>query len=283
MNTSDLGEDHFFAARYLLNTKQYSAQAPTLKMSLTAFDKASAFQWPIDITNTRPSCLIQGYTAPQNESDLRSFLASKLSNEINITAVDKMNLPVIYEKLGVEFPRIEFFQMDASELWSTLKSRHFDLLIQDFILNCAPLSKSRAIVTEGARLLKPGALAFISFTDNSNFLAKEALTPHTLLHNCGVRWNSNLTSLEQLLDHSQEAKVFDRQDLLGKVIYDQALDHYTVITNPTGRFEYFAPLKETLSHFDEAGLRVLHRVNLESVDYSGLMCSRHHCLLVKTS
>jgi SAM-dependent methyltransferase len=204
-----------------------------------------------------------------------------------------------------------FLQADARSLADVLADAGFDLLVQDFILNCAPPSDAAALFCEAARVLRPGGLALLSFTDNTGLRDRPILTAEEIAARWGLAWDPACGALSELparlgdpvgitaSNHrlSSEAKVipteavipmgtleprrpaFAREGLIGRVVAGAAAGHCTYITAPDGRFEFFVAAEETFAALEAAGLQPVLAVQGTTRDYNGLACTRHRCLV----
>ncbi len=264
-----------FVARYVRGSPWFDDLAPTLQSSLDIFARIEGLRDRLQSLGPAPRCLIQGYTAPGNAAALRRFLGRAGISGCAITVVDKLDLRGIYNRLGIAMPEMVFLQADARSLADVLGDAVFDLLVQDFILNCAPPPDAAALLSEAARVLRPGGLALISFTDNTGLRDRPVLTAEEI----GTRWRlawdpacGTMSGLQARPVPHQPAVA--RAGLIGRVVAGAGAGHCTYITAPDGRFEFFVPAEETFAALEAVGLQPILAAQGTVRDYNGLPCTR---------
>ena len=269
-----------FVARYVPGNPWFDESAPTLQSSLDVFARIDGVQDRLPALGPAPRCLIQGYTAPGNAAALRRFLGRVGIARCAITAVDKLDLPAIYRRLGIAMPDMTFQQADARCLGHVLGDGAFDLLVQDFLLNCAAPADAAALLSEAARLLRPGGLALLSFTDNTGLRDRPALTAEEIAARWRLVWDPACGTLSELPARPVPFQpAVAREGLIGRVVVGAAAGHCTCITAPDGRFEFFVPAEETFAALEAAGLELILAAQGTARDYNGLLCTRHRCLV----
>jgi SAM-dependent methyltransferase len=269
-----------FIARYVPGNPWFDDSAPTLQSSLDIFARIEGLPDRLQSLRPAPRCLIQGYTAPGNAAALRRFLGRAGIGGCAITAVDKLDLRGIYQSLGIAMPEMDFLQADARCLADVLGDAVFDLLVQDFILNCAPPCDARAILAEAARLLRPGGLALLSFTDNTGLQDRPVLTAEEIGVRWRLAWDPACGTLSELPPRPMPHQpAVAREGLIGRVVAGAAAGHCTYITAPDGRFEFLVPAEETFATLGAVGLQPILAAHGTTRDYNGLACTRHRCLI----
>jgi hypothetical protein len=267
--------DDFFVARYVRFSRHFAPELPTLGSSLAVFAGMEETRDILVALGRDVSCLIQGYTAPQNAKALRLFLSKAGIGLKDIFAVDLLDLPGIYQRLGVRMPQLRFFRGDACDISAWAPPGGFDIVIQDFTLNCLPPILAPRLMREARRVLRPDGLAMVSFTDSSGlrprFCAQEAFRRH------GVAWSPRMTSLAEAArdpTHWQELAA----DLMGATLAEEG-ERVIFVSPPAGRFEFFQLVSNTLDAFGKAGFQLAGLRRAVGVDPAGLTCVRHRCLL----
>lgn len=211
-----------------------------------------------------PVCLIEGISSPRNGRALRRFLEENQIPSPHIQAIDLADMRTIFEMAGDPLDGIGFQVADASAL-GMIEEASVDLLVQDSLLNCAPHCLHDAIMREAARVLRPGGLGFINFTDHTG-LAERRRVRHPLP---GARIYG-LRDLPPAL-----------RDGLWQGVVLLEVDHrkLTLVTAPHGNFEFYFPCDHVRALLERYGLQpVIHRRWL-GVDRHGNTCHRHLTLV----
>jgi acyl-CoA synthetase (AMP-forming)/AMP-acid ligase II/thioesterase domain-containing protein/SAM-dependent methyltransferase/acyl carrier protein len=276
IEAGDSDVDHF-VGRYVSKADGDPQGTPNLGDSLRVFAALPDLTQVTVRLGPACRCLIQGYTAPGNADSLVHFLQDLGVHHVDVMAVDLLDLPAIYERFALKMPQMGFIQADAGDLRAVFPDHQFDVVVQDFLLNCAPPQQAERLLGEAMRVLKPDGLAFLSFTDSSCLAERPSLSPREFEMRWGVSWNPACRGLSDLVPDERR-----RQDLLrllaGSVIADPATGQHVLITPPYGRFEFFTPLEQTLRQLSTAGFdaQLIHRQT--GRDDNGLDCARYRCL-----
>ncbi len=134
---------------------------------------------------------------------------------------------------------------DASSLHA-IESGSVDVLVQDALLNRAPHCLHEAIMEETARVLRPGALAFIGFTDHQGLGAR-----FRLRH---PRPGARIQGLRELPPALREGLFQDA------VLLEADPARLTLVTAPSGNFEFYFPCQWVTNLYQRQGLEPLvHR------------------------
>jgi SAM-dependent methyltransferase len=250
---------------------------PTLADSLDFFGRLADMPATLDSLGTDCRCLLQGCTAPGNAAALRRFLGAPGGRAVRVSAVDLLDLPGIYARLGWPMPDMDFVRADARDLAALFPPGRFDLVIQDFLLNCAPPHEAPALLRAARHVLNPGGLLLLSVTDSAGLPDYPAIAPADFASFCGVPWDPMSRDLEALLpDERQRADVL--RTLVGRVVMGPTGEDGTLITAPNGRFEFFVPMARTMTQLRDAGFDVVRRGREHGRDDNGLDCTRWRCL-----
>lgn len=145
-----------FLGRYHRPADQSPAQAPDLGYSLRHLASAPGLPDHLARLPSPCPCLIEGYAAPGNAAALREFLGGPDSRHVEVTAIDLYDLPATYDHLGLPLPLLRFVRADAARLRTTFPDASFDVVVQDFLLNCSPPVLAPRILAEVTRVLRPG-------------------------------------------------------------------------------------------------------------------------------
>jgi SAM-dependent methyltransferase len=219
----------------------------------------------------QPRCLIQGYVCPRNAVALRQFLKQWGIRKPRITAIDLFNLPAIYKRLKLSMPKMQYILADAANLAKHFADDSMDVIVQDFLLNCAPHSQRQPILDEVGRVLSPNGFALISYTDNHGQLKRlngeRAAEPHEMGLAADARHMGDAPS------------VGPGRWLIGSIIADRVWKGHVVVMPPHGRLEFYTDQKTIGRAFKRAKLNLLAETITEAVDFSGQFCRRHHCFL----
>lgn len=209
-----------------------------------------------------PRCLIEGCAVAGNVDTLFRFLMSQGIPRPDIHVIDLIDLA----GLGRTDPRARYAQADAGDLSRLFGDGSIDLLLQDHLMNCAPFAAYDGIIGEMARLLRPGGLAVVNYTDPGLF--PEA-AGHPLASWLGADQTLRGPALEALSPAQRLIPV---------------ADGVMSVTLPFGNLEYFMPFDRLAERMAVAGLDLVELRISEGLDHTaedgdGLGCRRHHCLL----
>ena len=264
-------------ARYVPGNPHYRTDAPTLATSLAVFGVCAEFQAFVASRGASVACLVQGYTAPVNAQALRAALLAPTVLRSRIVAVDQIPLPEIYSQLGVEMPEIDFVQANACDLGDRLGGDTFDLVVQDFILNCLCPANAAALLAEARRHLKPDGLCLISFSADAEAPTHATVFASALAPSLPRAWTPQSAGLFDLAQ--TESDYFALETLLqGKSILDADSGTITQVTAPSGQFEFFVSKQKIIDLIEAAGFAVSVVDATEAVDYSGLRCTRYRVI-----
>ena len=271
---ADHSELDQFLSRYRDSGRHARDRAPDLHDSLSVFAALPGVDEALRALPARCRVLIEGYAGPGNAAALRRFLSSAGVREADITAVDLFDLPATYARLGLPLPAMRFVQADACRLGAVAANNEFDVVAQDFLLNCLPPLHTDSLLAEAARVLSLAGRFILSFTDSSCLASRPILSPARLKAAWGVRWDPTATQLAQLApDPAHRDKLL--RVLAGSVVLDPETGGYALITAPYGRFEFFVPAELTRCQLIDAGFRVLLSDQRRGRDDHGLDCQRH--------
>ena len=280
LTSADTHEFDQFLTRYDPARRPAGDRPPDLADSLAALALAPGLDATLGLLPSRVRCLIEGYAGPENASALRAFLACRGAVVDTLTAADINDVPAAYARLGLPAPDLRFIQADACDLSAHLAPASIDLLVQDFLLNCLPPVNAPRLLAEAARLLRPGGLAIISFTDDTGARQRPHFTPGELSSRWGLEWSPSATHLRDL--NAPANRLPDlHAALAGGVLAAPPDPNLTFVTAPHGRFEFFAPAAHTRALLAAAGLDIRLTATETGRDDQGLVCMRHRCLAVR--
>lgn len=272
-----------FVARYAPNMSRATGQpagpplVPTLADSLAFLGRLPGMAAALDGLGANRRCLLQGCTAPDNAVALRRFLGETGGGHVDVTAVDLLDLPAIYARLGWPMPEMRFVRADARDLSARFPPDSFDLVVQDFLLNCAPPSHASALLAAARHVLKRGGLLLLSVTDSTCLRDHPSISPAAFERNHCVAWDPTARDLATLLPE-QHRRTAALPALAGRAVMDPGDQQGTLITAPHGRFEFFVPIDQTMAQLAEAGFEVLGRGWEHGRDDNDLNCTRWRCL-----
>lgn len=263
--------DHF-VTRYRPGAGGATA-VPTLGDSLGVMARLPGVRDRVDGLGPGCRCLIQGCTAPGNADALRRFLGHPERPRIEVVAVDLLDLPSVYRRLGWTVPEAGFVRADARKLQHFFPRGHFDVVAQDFLLNCAPPAEAPDLLAAARHVLRPGGLLLISVTDSAGLGDHPAITPDGFARLAGTPWDCAARDLAGLLpDAERRARVLPR--LAGRVVRACNDGAVTLVIAPHGRFEFFLPIARILRLLDNAGFDVVARATEWGRDDNGVDCRR---------
>lgn len=277
--TSDFVESHAndrFVARYVSTSEHHLPELPTFASSIDVFKDCKDNTKIFESLSKNVSCLFQGYTAPDNAQALERFLCHFGIKIADVLAIDLLDLPSIYKRLGVHVPPMRFIQGDACDLAQSVQSGSIDIVIQDFILNCLPTTFALSLFKETRRVLKPDGIALISFTDSSCLSASTSIREAVTRLN--INWKPHASGIAEFAKNPSQLEEIS-SSLIGSTLSTEQEGHLIVVTPPEGRFEFFQPLSNTLDLIREAGLDVVNLQRSIGRDAADLLCMRNRCLL----
>jgi hypothetical protein len=276
-NAKNMKASQLSVARYVPDSPYFHPSAPTLASSLAAFSEGPAFKAALSRFGREASCLVIGYSAPSNTQALRQVLRENSIMDPSILVVDRLPIPRIYAEMGIEMPDMDFLQLDACTAGDTLGGRRFDLIVQDFVLNCMPPAHAPAMLRSTRALLEPKGLALISLSTDAQPTGSPAQPIAQTLSHWADRWTNSVWSISDMA-HSEEEYSQMTAQLAGRTMVDEATGHLVQVTSPACQFEFFAPGKEMDHLFEQSGLAITRAHVSQAVDYSGLMCTRHRLI-----
>lgn len=253
---------------------------PNVERSLAHFARLPELASRLRRLPDSPVVLIQGYSDPGNAGALDRFLAGLVTGQRRMHAIDLYDLPAVYELLKFPPPAFEYRLADASDLRHHYADRSVDVLVQDFLLNCAPCALHILILREVARILSADGVALISFSDRSGVCPCPTLDTAEFQQRFGRPWQPEAYNLTDMFP-SGSLSDEHVETLKGSVVHDRETGTSTLATRPTGRFEFFRDAEVMLALFAAAGLEILATDRSEGVDSQGLHCVRYRCLLTR--
>ena len=260
--------------RYLQDKTKFVSGHPCLEDSLLVHDKALNISSYISALPINLSCLIEGYTTPKNAESLRKFLNSYSVDEPSIIAIDLLNIPDIYQKMSIPFPRVDFVLADASNLLSVFENEQFELVVQDFLLNCAPPRLHHSILSEVNRILSKQGIALIQFStlleqSRSNAIKSEFISD-------AISKKVHSYSIHDL----QAESVQSSSELHGK-LFRHPDNFYFYVTPDSGNYEFYRDQHQIFRDFKLNGLDMKNHTTVLAADSFGQSLMRHYCLLTK--
>lgn len=268
-----------FLAPYIRALETGQVTTPTLAASLRWIAAQPDLKPHLQRLPGNARCLMLGYSTPDNEEALRSFLGAYGIDGAKLHAVDLYNLKAVYRKLNLPLPRLKYHVADATALPKIFESA-FDLVIQDFLLNCVPHADQVRVLSETVRSLSEEGLALIHFTDASGVARLPRKTIQALWDEHALRWQRTAYQLSDINGTAgRESALLARVG--GKVIVDEQPHQFTYVTSVDGHFEFFTDAPRIFLMFAEAGLTLASQTSSQGIDYHQLCCRRHYCLLRK--
>ncbi|MGJ8640371.1 MAG: hypothetical protein ACSHYA_13370 [Opitutaceae bacterium] len=251
---------------------EVSNKNPNLGYSLSRISEIPDNERYIAALPQSPVCLIEGYSDQLNANELSRFLKARGIQNPELHAIDLMNIPGLYESLGISFPELNFVQANAANLIGIFESGKFNLVVQDFLLNCAPVVLHDYILSELHRVMADDGIALLSFTA----LPSEAAVLEDVysggIERSPADWDLKAYSVEDIDAVHDSA-------LRGKRFYCGRTQSVVFVTPETGNFEFYRPYEHFSLAFQRAGLRIIERVSSKGVDAHSQMCCRHHCIV----
>jgi hypothetical protein len=218
-----------------------------------------------------PRCLIQGCASTNNVDTLIRFLADQGIASPEIHVIDLIDL----RALGQDDPRAYYHQADAADLTQIFAGDSIDFLLHDHLMNCAPVGQYAPIMSEITRILRPGGLAMVNYTDPSEFPAPrgEPLRQWLGAEAAYYRFGTAEAVRQAALEHLSDAE---------RLIATP--EGFIAVTLPFGNLEHFIPFEHFAARLEAAGLefralRVTSGLDHNASDAGGLACRRHHCIL----
>jgi SAM-dependent methyltransferase len=207
---------------------------------------------------------MQGSASPDNVGSLVSFFARQGIFAPRIHVLDLIDL----QALGYADPRAVYHRANAADLSTLFDDGSFDCVVQDHLLNCAPIAMYRPILSEAARILRPGGAAFLHYTDSSGFPQAKGHALSRYLLETATAYSLHLPA--DVRELFAEKPVEERLMAVG--------EGHILATLPFGNLEHFLPFPRFAEQLDAAGLLLETHNRLNIVDGEGLDCRRNHCL-----
>ena len=265
-NAARLAEGYAQPARYLQWYEDRNGADDLRRLSVHAplhlWARELPAGWLADRLGPAPRCLVEGCAVAENVDTLLRFLHAQGIPRPDIHVIDLIDLA----GLGRADPRARYAQADAGDLSGLFADGSVDLLLQDHLLNCAPIAAYDRVIGEMARVLRPGGLAMLNYTDPSLF-------PEPSGHGLAGWSGAGQTMLGLPLERLSPAE---------RLV--PVPDGVMSVTLPFGNLEYFMPFERLADRLASAGLdlaelRISEGLDHTAVDGEGLHCRRHHCLL----
>lgn len=256
------GDLDSFLAPYLSSNGHGHDRSPDAAASLHRLQSDAAIAGHLRTLGPSPVCLIEGISSPANGRSLRRFLSACGIDDPRIRAIDLADMAEIFRLLGEPLAEAEFEVADASYL-EGFESGSIDFLLQDFLLNCAPHCLHEAILSEAVRVLRPGGLALINFTDDAGLLHKP-----TIYHPWPLEPAYGATDLPHF-EHSLRP---------GVVLRGPGRENLTLVTGSLN-FEFYSSRRATEKLLAAGGLELLASRRWSGADHHGNQCCRHLTLL----
>jgi SAM-dependent methyltransferase len=251
---------------------------PNVERSLARFARLPELPPALAGLPREPRVLLQGYADPGNAGAVGRFLNAPSGRRARVEAVDLFDLPSVYRLLGLPPPDFTYRIADASNLRGIYPDGSVDVVVQDFLLNCAPEPLHEPILREAARILSPGGFALISFSDAASVAGREGINEAAFHDRFGAPWNCEAYDLGDMFP-PRAAQQPDFAALEGMVVADPSTGTSTVVVGRNGRLEFYRDEAAIFGLFARVGLILTGFDHERGVDSHGLHCSRRRCLL----
>lgn len=269
-----------FLAPYFAAARSGASATPTLAASLRSLLPQALIAAHLRRLPSAVACLLQGYSTPGNADALRDFLGAHGVRSPRIWAVDLYDLRAVYRALRMPPPQMEFAVADAAALGALFPDGAFDVIVQDFLLNCLPLGRHGPLLEETARLLAPTGCALIHFTDSTGVRQLRRWSAEELAERHGLAWDAAAYQLSDMIS-SAAGETALRARLGGTVVTTNWPDQFTYVAPENGQLEFFPASARVFSLLRDAGLETVYAHYGQGVDNHGLRCHRHRCLVRK--
>lgn len=236
----------------------------SLKFALNSWRTELASGWLASRLGMKPRCLIQGSASAGNVDSLIRFLHDQGIPAPEIHVIDLIDL----KGLGYADPRAQYHRADAADLSDLFVDGSLDLLLQDHLLNCAPVCHYDSILAEVRRILDPAGLAFLHYTDPSRFPSARGNSIEHLISSEGPKYRLDMTDsmLQACFSMSPAERLIE------------TADGFIIVTLPFGNLEHFIPFDSFAARLTRAGLKLESRRIVNIIDGEGLDCRRNLCL-----
>ncbi|MEN3951144.1 class I SAM-dependent methyltransferase [Iodidimonas sp. SYSU 1G8] len=262
-------------AKYLLSYEQRNSRDRQRRLSvqppLDLWRAELEAGWLAQQLGPSPRCLIQGCASTNNVDTLIQFLAEQGIPSPEIHVIDLIDL----RALGQHDPRAHYHQADAADLNPIFAAGTIDFLLNDHLMNCAPVTQYAPIMGEITRVLRVGGLAMVNYTDPSEFPTpsgeplRQWLGADLAYYRLGTAEIVRQAALESLSDADRLIRT---------------PEGFIAVTLPFGNLEHFIPFQDFAARLQAAGLefrdlRITSGLDHNASDANGLACRRHHCIL----
>lgn len=238
----------------------------SLKFALDLWQANLPSGWLYSQLGMKPRCLIQGCASANNVDSLVRFLYDQGIQSPEIHVIDLLDLV----GLGYADPRASHHQINAANLSPLFADGSVDLVVQDHLLNCAPICYYDAILSEISRVLSPAGLALLHYTDPSRFPRARGNALKSWLNTESSDYCLNMT---EPIDQSYFS-LPPAERLI------ETAEGVLMATLPLGNLEHFIPFERFEERLTRAHLQLEVRRTINIVDGEGLDCQRNHCLAI---
>lgn len=238
----------------------------SLKFALDLWQAELPSGWLASRLGMKPRCLIQGSASAGNVDSLIRFLHDQGVPAPEIHVIDLIDLTA----LGYADPRARYHQVNAVDLSELFTDGSIDLLLQDHLLNCAPICHYDAILGEVGRILNPTGLALLHYTDPSRFPTARGNPMKTWL---------NAESSDYRLEMTDSMRQTCFSMLSAERLIETA-EGFVLVTLPFGNLEHFISFENFAARLTRANLKLEFRRTVNIIDGEGLDCQRNHCLAI---
>jgi len=274
-----------FLGEYIREDRDEENSTPDLGLSLRHVGMIDGIDEILSTVRQQPLCLVEGCTSPTNGQALKRFLERQGKSEAEVHAIDLIDVQAVFDRFGIEMPDTNFFVGDATNLNGTYRDGSVDVVAQDFLLNCAPYTTHLPIMQEVSRILNPGGVGIICFTDHQCILGTEQITQQQAQRELGVTINPDAFCIRDLLppERADDAGLYKAATdaLTGRVLVNGSADKYTFVTEAGGNFEFFRPFSCFEDTVEKAGLRIAGMETSSGTDRNGITCVRYRTVLKK--
>jgi SAM-dependent methyltransferase len=269
-----------FLSGYADPRRDPASAAPDLDASLRELHGLPRIDRWLRTLGSNPLCLIEGIAAPSNGAVLRRFLAAYGVSAPRIVAIDLINLAAFMRARHLAMTSMEFLVADASRLRGLFVDGSVDLVVQDFLLNCAPHGRHEPILREAARILRAGGLAIINFTDHRGVGRRPRLGREALASRYGIHLQDEAYCLRDLAGGDGRLARL-RQELAGTLLPGPAPRTCTLVTPPHGNFEFYSPRSRIERLVRASGFKISGQRRSCGLDGYGNTCWRYRTLAQK--
>jgi len=237
----------------------------SLKFALDLWRTELPNGWLGSRIGMKPRCLIEGNASPDNVDSLLRFLYDQGIPSPEIHVIDLIDLAA----LGRADPRAFYHRANAADLSEVFTNGSIDLLFQDHLLNCAPISHYDAILGEVGRVLSSTGLALVHYTDPSRFprACGNSLKEWFSVEGTDYRLNMPDFMHQRYLSFPMAERLIETTEGI------------IMVTLPFGNLEHFTPFEHFEARVANANLKLESRHTMNIIDGEGLDCRRNYCLI----